>query len=84
MNTKDVVKAYNNTSRETAIRTLANQMVEEWVDLGMFRSCLNCEHWNSEDSKVKPPETCAKFGDARPPARIIVTGCPDHSDNIPF
>ena len=71
-------------SRQNLLDALAHGFVDWAFDQGLFRSCLNCEHWNKDDSKTHPPETCRKFGDERPPAKIIVTGCPDHSDNIPF
>lgn len=71
-------------ARQNLLDALAHGFVDWAFDQGLFRSCLNCAHWNSETSKIHPPETCGKFSNMRPPARIIVTGCPDHSDNIPF
>lgn len=41
------------------------------------RTCLNCEYFD------EPNELCGKWN-ARPPARIIATGCADHQDDIPF
>lgn len=70
--------------REKLLDQLARNILDRMFDEGWFKTCLNCQHWNREDSKTKPPDTCGKFGDQRPPARIIVTGCPEHSDNIPF
>lgn len=42
-----------------------------------FRCCLDCIHFDEEK------EVCAKWN-ARPPARVIVNGCDDHVDKIPF
>ena len=76
------------TERVRLLDGLATGIVEWALDQGLFRSCLNCEHWNGEQAPGVtlnyPPETCRKHGNQRPPARIIVTGCDDHSDNIPY
>lgn len=74
------------TERVKLLDGLASGLVEWGLDQGLFRSCLNCEHWTGDDPKqiLHPPETCAKFGYQRPPARIIVTGCEAHSDIIPY
>ncbi len=40
------------------------------------RTCLNCQWFNEQT------EICAKFA-KRPPARVIVTGCPQYEPN-PF
>lgn len=40
------------------------------------RSCLKCTEWQPID------EICDKYK-ARPPLKVIVSGCPDY-DNIPF
>lgn len=41
--------------------------------------CVNCIHWAENE------EMCKMFK-ARPPAYVIVTGCPQHmhNDDIPF
>jgi recombinational DNA repair protein RecR len=43
------------------------------------RTCLNCQNFDEKS------ELC-KFNsyNQRPPARVIVTGCPSHEDEIPF
>jgi hypothetical protein len=71
------------TERQKLLDGLSLGIVEWALDQGLFRSCLNCEHWTGETPQYEPPEHCRKFR-ARPPARIIVTGCDEHSDNIPF
>jgi hypothetical protein len=42
-----------------------------------WQCCLNCLDWD------KANERCDKFN-ARPPAAIIVVGCKDHTNDIPF
>ena len=73
-------RLYRMDARENALREFAASL----MDTGFFRSCLNCDHWTNEDSKTFPPETCKRFNNARPPARIIATGCIEHTDSIPF
>lgn len=84
MNTEQMLKMYDSDARENAVKDFVKHHVEQWMDMGLFRSCINCAHWNDEHAVTRPPETCSKHNNARPPARIIVTGCPDHTDNIPF
>lgn len=43
---------------------------------GLLPSCLNCELWQEKQ------EVCEKYG--RPPAHIIVYGCPEWDQMIPF
>lgn len=59
------------------MRKLADLIVERLADAGVFQNCTNCREWNKEQ------ELCNKFKQ-RPPAHIIVKGCSEHSDNIPF
>lgn len=47
------------------------------VKLQVVNSCLNCVEWNPK------PETCGKYK-ARPPAEVIVYGCPAWEEDIPF
>lgn len=74
-------------SRQNLLDALAHGFVDWAFDQGLFRSCLNCADWEGEHAPgvtlKYPPEWCRKFN-ARPPAKVIVTGCPEHSDNIPF
>lgn len=76
------------TDRESLIRKLSNQITSNWYEMGLFRSCLNCEHWiegTQQGSLLKPEDRqkCKKFN-SRPPTKVIVCGCSEHSDNIPF
>jgi hypothetical protein len=41
------------------------------------RHCTNCERFDDET------EICRLY-QARPPARVIVSGCDKHEDEIPF
>lgn len=43
----------------------------------LLSSCLNCEHWD------KKPEQCRKFG-MKPPLEVIVYGCAEWEQDIPF
>lgn len=65
------------TNRVDAMNTLALGFTEFLMDNGYFTTCLNCDHWQDN------PELCKKFNQ-RPPAKVIVVGCEEHSDSIPF
>ncbi len=41
------------------------------------RNCTRCEHFDARD------EQCKLWG-ARPPAKVIVTGCEKFDEGIPF
>jgi len=65
-------------ARETALNQLSRLFVQEMMELGMFRTCINCKHW------IDGNEICEKFNE-RPPAKVIVVGCEAHEDSdIPF
>lgn len=68
------------------------------IDTFSWQCCLNCEHW-SETNVVKiPDETkyskfreedrgpgCKFYGEhVRPPTKIILIGCENYKDCIPF
>lgn len=42
-----------------------------------WQSCLNCEYFGQEKDE------CTLFK-ARPPSHVIVNGCKDYMDDIPF
>ena len=46
------------------------------IDAQLGRTCLTCGYF------LEDQEQCSKFG-VRPPARVIVVGCPHH-DKPPF
>lgn len=74
----DMNELLRTRERQKLLDELIAGLVQHAFDTGMFRSCLNCAHWSGE-----PSEICNLFV-ARPPARVIVTGCDEHTDNIPF
>lgn len=79
MNTKQIQTMLASPQREAMLRELANHLAERMIDEGWLRSCLNCDHFD----KVKELCMFANYGQ-RPPAKIIVSGCENHSDLIPF
>lgn len=47
----------------------------------LVKSCLSCDNFEEQT------EVCKKFGNQRPPARIIAFGCPGYdniNEDIPF
>jgi len=83
MNAEQTRRAILSSNREEGIRQLVQGLTNHALAAGMFRSCLNCAFWNDE-SVTQHPETCRAFGNQRPPAKVIVTGCDGHSDEIPY
>lgn len=76
MNTKP---ALNGVDRDKLLWELSRRLVEQWSDMGLYRTCVNCGNWNSKEELCRiavPPR--------RPPAKVIVVGCELHSDEIPF
>lgn len=59
------------------IQSITNSVVHQMIIDGAMQSCLNCYHFN------EAAETCGRYG-KRPPARVIVTGCCEWEDEIPF
>lgn len=66
-------------ARRHLLDTLITNLVERAYDEGLFRTCLNCQHWKHEQ-ELCGFENCNQ----RPPATIIVCGCKSHSDLTPF
>lgn len=73
------------TTPEQSFQLLHKKLIED----GTCKSCLNCEHW-SENSigvqyKTKPAgqEVCGLYNQ-KPPADVIVFGCPSWVFDIPF
>lgn len=60
---------------QKAAQVLADAMVGE-LDV-RTRNCANCDNYNHK------AEICAKYN-TRPPCQVIVTGCPEWVDSIPF
>lgn len=96
MNKKLATTYLAHPERDKLLQELAQNLVELMINDGWFKSCLNCSHWipantlgpnnshmpTANDTNF-PPETCSKFK-VRPPARVIVCGCSEHTDDIPF
>lgn len=53
------------------------KLQESLIKSNQITTCTNCEFWKDET------ETCEKYK-ARPPAKVIVVGCIEHIDGIPF
>lgn len=58
-------------------RAMVIKFQKDVVKMGTWQCCLSCDYWQHKD------EFCEKFK-ARPPADVIVTGCPEFMDDIPF
>lgn len=78
----DAERILGDNTRDTAMKDLAKAMVNWLLEQGMFRTCYNCEHWleGPPDNRL---QKCGKFN-IRPPTKVIVCGCDQHTDNIPY
>ena len=70
--------------------SLGRNIAELLLDVGIARTCLNCDYWNTDGSYGMPvnfnnkyPEGCTLFKQL-PPPKVIVKGCDKHTDQIPF
>lgn len=56
------------------------------IRLGTYRTCINCESWGPNVIKKgdAPVEECTKAPGMRPPALVIVLGCDEWVEDIPF
>lgn len=79
MNIKTIAKSPSHRADAvTELTTKLAAMFQTHID-NATKTCLNCEHFFEKD------ELCRFNGiNQRPPARVIVTGCPAHQDEIPF
>ena len=50
---------------------------EDLIRRQLLASCFNCERFDHAN------EVCLQF-DARPPAKVLVFGCPEWEGEIPF
>lgn len=64
-------------SYDTAFKIKVSEVFRELIDRQQVVTCINCIQWNDHDEKC----TLAKI---RPPARVIVFGCPAWEEDIPF
>jgi len=73
---KDAELILTDKIRLEAMKNLSSLLTDYMMDIGMFRTCLNCAYWNEKN------ETC-QYYKQKPPAKVIVCGCETHTD-IPF
>lgn len=73
---KAIAELLASADRDEILNFLARNILDNMLDAGYFRSCLNCRNWNSEF------EVC-KLVNKRPPATVIVAGCELHTDTNP-
>ena len=57
----------------------AHAIFRDLID-NLTRTCLNCLNWEQQSDEIY---ICKKFN-LKPPPRIIINGCEEHSDIIPF
>jgi len=55
---------------------------ERLIRTGQWRTCINCEYW-TEIPNSNRTMICGKWGQT-PPLEVIVVGCPEWIDRIPF
>lgn len=63
-----------------------NELRLRVVRAGLWRCCLNCEHWcevGVATSTERVYNLCGKY-DMMPPDEVIIVGCPEHQQAIPF
>lgn len=78
----DAERILTDTVRKDAMNKLALILAGHMDEMGMFKSCYNCEYW-IEGPPNNKQQICGLYK-LRPPTKIIVCGCESHSDNIPF
>lgn len=76
MNNKTASEILRSSNRQDLLNFLALNFTNYMMEQGYFSTCLNCHHWKATE------EMCGKFN-ARPPAKVIVSGCEEHTD-VPF
>lgn len=66
--------------RSVMVRQITEELAKDLADVieRKTRTCVNCYHWRDDN------ETCGLTDNLRPPARVIVKGCDQHEDEIPF
>lgn len=63
-------------AREASNKVVVEQQTQD-IENGKWRCCLNCMYWDKDKAG------CSKFK-ATPPPHIVVHGCVEHEDDIPF
>ena len=72
----------SDSMRADAMNKLSLKVTSFLNDAGFFQNCYNCQHW-LEGPPHNRQQICGLFK-ARPPTSVIVAGCSEHTDNIPF
>jgi hypothetical protein len=72
----------DDTDRKGQLSKLAHSLMDWLDDAGYHRTCLTCESW-IEGPTDNRQQLCGKYK-MRPPTKIIISGCPDHTDLIPY
>lgn len=68
------------------IKQYSKQMQQALLDVGFWKSCVNCESWsnNSAERKdAKPDHICHRWN-CQPPPEVIVLGCENWLCIVPF
>ena len=81
MNSNETRNALIAEPRQTLIKALVESVVDDWMNQGLFRTCLNCDHWR--DNPAANMVGCNLYRQM-PPPKVVAVGCDDHSDMIPF
>lgn len=66
-----------NKQRQLELRAMPLAQLRS-IRLGTWRTCINCDSW------LQATEGCKKASGARPPAAVIVIGCDNWIEKIPF
>lgn len=70
------------------VKVAAVKLRKDMVEAHVWKCCLNCMDWRSidrieADGTQKKVEFCGRYNVAPPPL-VIVTGCVDYEQDIPF
>lgn len=63
-----------------------NELRLRVVHSGLWRCCMNCEHWGEVVAVTSTERTysqCGKY-DMLPPDEVLIVGCVNHLQSIPF
>lgn len=68
------------------IKQYSKQMQQALVDVGFWKTCLNCESYsnNSAERKDAPKDSLCHRFNAQPPPEVIVLACENWQCIVPF
>lgn len=66
----------------TALATMVTAQVIEGLAANV-RCCINCQFFVEQSELCTNKNNCPQEP-ARPPARVIALGCPNHQSGVPF